>query len=83
MSTDDEKRFLSPSVSVTRKQRGKVDRSAMFPVAPTIVDLPADYFDWLTELKQRIVSERLRAILASNSAMVLLYWDIGNRILDK
>lgn len=83
MSTDDKKKFLSPSVSATRKQRGKVDRSAMFPVAPTIVDLPADYFDWLTELKQRIVSERLRAILASNSAMVLLYWDIGNRILDK
>lgn len=66
-----------------RKQRGKTDRTVMFPVAPPQVELPADYSQWLTDLKQRIHSERLRVVLASNSAMVLLYWEIGRSILEK
>ena len=66
-----------------RKQRGRIDRdSVMFPVAPTLTELPVDYSVWLADL-QRIQHERLRVILASNSAMVLLYWDIGQRILEK
>lgn len=45
--------------------------------------MPAGYSDWLADLKQRIQSERLRIIVASNAAMVLLYWDVGQRILEK
>lgn len=66
-----------------REQRGRVDRSVMFPVAAPVVEMPADYVDWLTEIKTRIRSERLRVVLASNAAMVLLYWDIGRSILAK
>jgi predicted nuclease of restriction endonuclease-like (RecB) superfamily len=66
-----------------RKQRGGIDGTVMFPVAPSKVELLADYNEWFTDLKQRIQSERLRVILASNAAMVLLYWDIGQRILEK
>ncbi len=66
-----------------RTQRGRVDRSAMFPVAAPASDMPADYVVWLTEIKGRIQGERLRLVLASNSVMVLLYWDIGQRILLK
>jgi predicted nuclease of restriction endonuclease-like (RecB) superfamily len=66
-----------------RKQRGKIDRTVMFPVAPPKVELPSDYSDWLVDLKQRIQTERLRVVLASNAAMLLLYWDIGRRILEK
>ena len=66
-----------------RKQRGRVDRSAMFPATPESVEMPATYIGILDDLKQRIRSERLRVILASNAAMVLLYWDIGQRILSK
>ena len=66
-----------------RKQRGQVDGTVMFPVAPPIVELPEDYPAWLAELKQRIQQERLRVVLASNTTMVLLYWDIGQRILQK
>lgn len=66
-----------------RKQRGKVDRSAMFPVAPARHDAPEGYAAVLGEFKERIRCERLRVVLASNAAMVLLYWDIGERILDK
>lgn len=55
----------------------------MFPVVPPKVELPADYSQWFTDLKQCIHSERLRVVLASNKAMVLLYWEIGQRILEK
>jgi len=66
-----------------RAQRGRTDRSAMFPVAAQASDMPADYAAWLAEIKGRIHGERLRLVLASNSVMVLLYWDIGQRILNK
>ena len=66
-----------------RKQRGRVDRSAMFPVPPPVGDVPVDYAAWLADLKARILRERLRVVLASNAVMVLLYWDIGRSILDK
>ena len=66
-----------------RKQRGRVDRSAMFPVPPSASDVPLDYAVWLADLKARIHQERLRVVLASNAVMVLLYWDLGRSILEK
>lgn len=66
-----------------RKHRGEVDGTAMFPVAPTTIELPEEYALWLSDLKSNIAQTRLRVILASNAAMILLYWDIGQRILDK
>jgi predicted nuclease of restriction endonuclease-like (RecB) superfamily len=45
--------------------------------------LPADYPDWLTHLKQRIAGAQQRAALAVNTELVLLYWEIGQAILDK
>ena len=48
------------------------DRNAMFPIAPGAVEMPADYADWLTDIKTRIHSERLCVVLDSNAAMVLL-----------
>lgn len=79
----DSKKAPTKQATQERKQRGGVDRSAMFPVASPKAELPEDYSLWLTDLKQRIQSERLRIVLASNTAMVLLYWDIGQRILEK
>lgn len=73
----------APPTATERKQRGRVDRSAMFPVAALAADMPADYAAWLAEIKRRIHGERLRVVLASNSAMLMLYWDIGHRILKK
>jgi len=66
-----------------RQQRGRVDRGAMFPAAAPAAEMPADYAAWLAEIKGRIHGERLRLVLASNSAMILLYWEIGQRILQK
>lgn len=66
-----------------RKQRGRIDRSVMFPVPPPASDAPPDYAAWLADLKARIQQQRLHVVLASNAVMVLLYWDIGRSILDK
>ncbi len=66
-----------------RKIRGRSREEALFPVAPMRSDLPKDYAAALAEIKDRVRQERLRVVLAANSAMVLLYWDIGRVILDR
>lgn len=45
--------------------------------------LPSDYPGFLAEVKSRISRERVRAALSANSAMILLYWDIGKLILSR
>jgi len=70
-------------VSSERKSRGRVREDASFPVPPTHTGLPTDYGDLLAKIKQRIGTERLRTVMAANSAMVMLYWDIGRLILER
>lgn len=45
--------------------------------------LPPGYGEWLDEMKNRIYSAQMRATLAVNSELVLLYWTIGNDILQR
>jgi predicted nuclease of restriction endonuclease-like (RecB) superfamily len=67
-----------------RASRGRTHPGgASFPVAPGRSELPRGYAKTLGEIKQRIQHERLRVVLSANSAMVLLYWDIGRMILDR
>ena len=66
-----------------RNALGRRRKDAMFPVAPTRAGLPSGYAGILRDLKQRIQQERLRTVMAANSAMVLLYWDIGRTILER
>jgi predicted nuclease of restriction endonuclease-like (RecB) superfamily len=56
---------------------------ASFPAAGPRRGLPDSYARVLADIKRRISSERVRAVLAANSAMVLLYWDIGRMILAR
>jgi predicted nuclease of restriction endonuclease-like (RecB) superfamily len=72
-----------PTESPVRRVRGRAGDEASFPVAPPRSDLPGDYGEVLREIKQRIQQERLRVVLAANTAMVLLYWDIGRMILER
>jgi predicted nuclease of restriction endonuclease-like (RecB) superfamily len=66
-----------------RRTRGRIREGVALPVPPPHVDMPGVYGDLLTGLKRRIAAERLRVTMAANSAMVLLYWDIGREILDR
>ncbi len=45
--------------------------------------MPADYGEFLAEIKARVASARTRAILAANSALIGLYWGIGSDILAR
>jgi len=78
-----------PQVNRSSSTGGRVSRGrthpdgASFPAAPLRTELPQGYAKTLGEIKRRIQEERLRVVLAANSAMVLLYWDIGRTILDR
>jgi len=74
----------SKSAPDARLARGRVrTEGATFPVAPPRSELPEGYAETLGDIKQRIQQERLRVVMAANSAMVLLYWDIGRMILAR
>jgi len=46
-------------------------------------ELPEDYADYLKDLKGRIRATQKKAVLAANSQMILLYWQLGREILDR
>ena len=66
-----------------RKSQGCRRSKALFPAAVGKNKLPTDYAVTLNELKEMIRSGRIRVTMSANSAMVLLYWDIGNTILKR
>ena len=66
-----------------RRARGRSRSEASFPVAPSRAELPGDYLSTLADIKRRIQEERVRVVVAANTAMVGLYWDIGRLILDR
>jgi len=72
MKTDDSRRTL-----------GQKRPGASFPVAPPKSELPGDYAGLLADLKNRIAAERLRMTMTANAAMIMLYWDIGQSILER
>jgi predicted nuclease of restriction endonuclease-like (RecB) superfamily len=45
--------------------------------------LPLDYQDYLAQLKERIRSAQVKAALAVNRELVILYWEIGRDILQR
>ncbi len=51
------------------------------PVSLTVP--PADYAEWLIDLKSRIHTAQQRATLAVNRELVALYWYIGSEILSR
>ena len=42
-----------------------------------------EYQIWLKELKMRIRETQVRAVVAANSELILLYWQIGREILER
>ena len=66
-----------------RKSRGRRRESASFPAPVGKNVVPTDYQAVLERLKERIRADRLRVTMSANSAMVLLYWDIGKTILER
>jgi len=42
-----------------------------------------DYASWITDLKRRVHEAQNRAMVAVNSDLVMLYWQIGSEILER
>lgn len=42
-----------------------------------------DYKDWLVELKSTIQQRQIKAAIAVNSELILLYWELGKQIVEK
>lgn len=53
------------------------------PIRKTETNLPTGYGDFLADLKSRIRSAQIKAALAVNRELTLLYWDIGRDILRR
>lgn len=42
-----------------------------------------DYRNWFVDLKQKIQQNQIKAALAVNSQLILMYWDLGKQIVEK
>ncbi|MDO9537969.1 MAG: DUF1016 N-terminal domain-containing protein, partial [Thermoplasmata archaeon] len=49
----------------------------------TMTTLPASYVNILENLKERIRTAQVKAILSVNRELVQLYWDIGKAIVER
>jgi hypothetical protein len=45
--------------------------------------LPPDYPTFLRDIKARIHTAQVKATLAANRELILLYWDIGRAIAER
>ena len=71
------------SLTDSRRSRGSAKPDVMMPVPDTLAGMPEGYPALLADIKERIVHERVKAVLSANAAMVLMYWDIGRAILER
>ena len=70
--------------SNARPQRsGDIQEPGSGDPAAGLAGLPADYPQFLAEVKARIAAARTRAVLAVNSELIRLYWEIGHEILER
>ena len=70
-------------IKTNRKQRGVEKDQVVFPLAETLLEMPVNYLGFIKEINERISKTRLQTVVAANSAMILMYWDIGNAILQR
>lgn len=77
------KNIKNISYIASKKSSSKVHKTSksLIPLSNSI--FTQNYNQLLTQLKQRISNERIRTVLVANATMVLLYWDIGQIILER
>jgi predicted nuclease of restriction endonuclease-like (RecB) superfamily len=74
---------LSSATGTDRKSRGRNKPDVIMPTPAPLREMPKKYGEFLAKLKERISRERFKAILSANFALVLMYWDIGQSILER
>jgi predicted nuclease of restriction endonuclease-like (RecB) superfamily len=63
-----------------RKRQGREKDKVIIPAASSLLDMPQSYTELLADIKKQIHHSRLKAVLAANAALVVLYWQIGQSI---
>lgn len=66
-----------------RSLSNPMTRRPSLPAKSRAVVAPDSYGPLLTEIKARVQSARVKAGLAANRELLVLYWDIGRLILDR
>lgn len=60
-----------------------MENSEVTPESILVDKLPADYLSWLEQIKQQVTMSRQRVVVAANTELLLLYWQIGCDILQR
>lgn len=63
--------------------RSKHNGEVVFPVAENIHEMPDSYTEFVGEIIADIKQQRVRTFLNANVDMILLYWRIGRKVLEK
>jgi len=71
------------SMSENRRHMGKIKKDVIIPVAPSLSEMNNSYIDFINDLKESIKKERIKIVFAANKEMIILYWNIGKKILEK
>jgi predicted nuclease of restriction endonuclease-like (RecB) superfamily len=73
----------SESEQPKRKSLGIKKDKVIFPVAHSISEMPDGYLDFIQQIKNAVSQQRLKALVSANASMIVLYWEIGNSILQQ
>jgi len=66
-----------------KKPVGKSEQNITPPSDDRLAEVPAGYVALLEELKAQIGAARVRAALAINRELIVLYWRIGRAIVER
>lgn len=73
-----------PDVSrLCHDQERHTNFQSNFLVSDRLLPIPQDYEGWLQSLKEQIRTAQVRAALAINQELILLYWQIGHSIIEQ
>jgi predicted nuclease of restriction endonuclease-like (RecB) superfamily len=70
MNNDGQDYVIAPNARVNLSQASRTE-------------IPDGYSSFFQEVKEKVQQTRLRSVLAANTAMVRLYWEIGKSILQR
>ncbi len=65
------------------KRKWHARKGVVIPATPPLLDMPNNYVALLEDIKSKIQQSRLKTVVSVNTALILLYWEIGIVILQR
>ncbi len=66
-----------------RKSMGNPKPGVLIPVPAPHSEMPEGYSTFIKYIKDTIAKARVKTVLSANASMIMLYWEIGNAILER